>query len=76
MEEDLAAFLDAQHNALDNHALGGGPLFYVGLPHIEVGGLETCEVARALLDMLFVYALSPAFTFPTVTLETLETWET
>jgi taurine dioxygenase len=62
-EEDLAAFPDAEHAILDHHALDGGPLLYVGSPHMKVGGLETPEAGRALLDMLLVHATSPSFTY-------------
>jgi taurine dioxygenase len=62
-EEDLAAFPDAEHNILDVHSLDGGPLLYVGSPHMTVSGLESPEAGRALLDMLLVHATSPAFTY-------------
>jgi taurine dioxygenase len=62
-EADLAAFPDAQHAILDHHAMDGGPLLYVGSPHMKVGGLESLEAGRALLDMLLVHATSPAFTY-------------
>ena len=45
-EEDLAAFPDAQHPILDVHALDGGPLLYVGSPHMKVNGLESDEAGR------------------------------
>ena len=61
-EEDLAAFTDAQHYILDFHALDGGPLLYVGSPHMTVTGLESPEAGRALLDMLIIHATSPTFT--------------
>jgi taurine dioxygenase len=63
IEEDLAAFPDAEHNILDVHSLDGGPLLYVGSPHMTLSGLESPEAGRALLDMLLVHATSPAFTY-------------
>jgi taurine dioxygenase len=62
-QEDLAAFPDAQHAILDHHSSDGGPLLYVGSPHMKVGGLESPEAGRALLDMLLVHATSPSFTY-------------
>jgi taurine dioxygenase len=62
-ESDLAAFPDAQHSILDHHAIDGGPLLYVGSPHMKVGGLESAEAGRALLDMLIVHATSPSYTY-------------
>jgi taurine dioxygenase len=62
-EEDLSAFPDAQHPILDHHSMDGGPQLYVGSPHMKVGGLETPEAGRALLDMLLMHATSPAFTY-------------
>lgn len=62
-EEDLAAFPDAEHAILDAHAFDGGPLLYVGSPHMAVNGLETPEAGRALLDMLLIHATSPSFTY-------------
>jgi taurine dioxygenase len=62
-EEDLAAFPDAEHPILDIHCLDGGPLLYVGSPHMKVGGLESPEAGRALLDMLIVHATSPSLTY-------------
>jgi len=62
-EEDLAAFPDAEHPVLDAHWMDGGPLLYVGSPHMEVVGLETAEAGKALLTMLLMHATSPAFTY-------------
>jgi taurine dioxygenase len=62
-EEDLAAFPDANHSILDVHALDGGPLLYVGSPHMKVTGLESLEAGKALLEMLLTHATSPAFTY-------------
>lgn len=62
-EEDLANFPDAKHPLLDYHTVDGGPMLYVGSPHMAVSGLETPEVGRALLDMLLMHATSPAFTY-------------
>lgn len=62
-EEDLATFPDAKHAILEHHCSDGGPLLYVGSPHMKVGGLESPEAGRALLDMLIVHATSPAFTY-------------
>lgn len=62
-EEDLAKFPVAHHPILDRHSLDGGPMLYVGSPHMAVDGLETPEQGRALLDMLLIHATSPAFTY-------------
>ena len=62
-EEDLSKFPEAHHPILDKHALDGGPMLYVGSPQMAVGGLETPESGRALLDMLLMHATSPAFTY-------------
>lgn len=62
-EEDLAAFPDAVHTILDVHSLDGGPLLYVGSPHMQVQGLESPEAGKALLEMLLAHATSPAFTY-------------
>lgn len=62
-EDDLAAFPDAQHPILDQHSLDGGPQLYVGSPHMAVGGLETPEAGRALLDMILMHATSPSYTY-------------
>lgn len=62
-EEDLAAFPNATHAILDAHCLDGGPLLYVGSPHMDVHGLETPEAGKALLTMLLMHATSPAFTY-------------
>jgi len=62
-EDDLAAFPDAQHPILDHHAIDGGPQLYVGSPHMSVGGLDSPEEGRALLDMLLMHATSPAYTY-------------
>lgn len=62
-EEDLSKFPDARHPILDKHTFDGGPMLYVGSPHMTVEGLETSEQGRALLDMLLIHATSPAFTY-------------
>lgn len=62
-EEDLAKFPEANHPILDHHTFDGGPMLYVGSPHMSVDGLETPEQGRALLDMLLMHAASPAFTY-------------
>jgi taurine dioxygenase len=62
-EEDLAKFPEATHPILDHHALDGGPMLYVGSPHMAVEGLESPELGRALLDMLLMHATSPSFTY-------------
>lgn len=62
-EEDLAAFPDATHEILQNHAIDGGPVLYVGSPHMKVNGLESPEAGKALLEMLLTHATSPAFTY-------------
>ena len=62
-ETDLASFPPATHPVLDTHLLDGGPLLYVGSPHMEVVGLDSEEAGRALLTMLLVHATSPAFTY-------------
>jgi taurine dioxygenase len=62
-EEDLGAFPDATHPILDAHCLDGGPLLYVGSPHMGVEGLESAEAGSALLTMLLLHATSPAFTY-------------
>jgi len=62
-EEDLAGFPDAKHPILDFHSLDGGPQLYVGSPHMKVGGLESPEAGRALLDMLLMHATSPSYTY-------------
>jgi taurine dioxygenase len=62
-EEDLSAFPVAQHPIVTQHSLDGGPLLYVGSPHMNVTGLETGEAGKALLEMLLVHATSPAFTY-------------
>lgn len=62
-EEDLSKFPDAHHPILDKHTFDGGPMLYVGSPHMSVEGLETPEHGRALLDMLLIHATSPAFTY-------------
>lgn len=62
-EADLAAFPDAEHPILASHALDGGPMLYVGSPHMAVTGLESAEAGTALLGMLLAHATSPAFTY-------------
>jgi taurine dioxygenase len=62
-EEDLATFPDARHPLLDHHLLDGGPLLYVGSPHMEVVGLESAAAGKALLAMLLAHATSPSFTY-------------
>ena len=62
-EEDLQAFPDAQHPILDHHLFDGGPMLYVGSPHMSVNGLESPEAGKALLEMLLAHATSPAFTY-------------
>ena len=62
-EEDLAKFPDAKHPILDDHSFDGGPMLYVGSPHMSVTGLETPEQGRALLDMLLIHATSPSYTY-------------
>ena len=61
--EDLNAFPNASHSVLDTHVLDGGPLLYVGSPHMTVTGLESPEAGKALLNMLLLHATSPAFTY-------------
>jgi len=63
LEEDLLAFPEATHAILDNHALDGGPILYVGSPHMTVDGLKTPEAGKALLKMLLAHCVSPAFTY-------------
>ena len=62
-EDDLNAFPDATHAVLDTHFLDGGPLLYVGSPHMEVVGFASAEQGKALLTMLLLHATSPAFTY-------------
>ncbi len=62
-EEDLVKFPDANHPILDRHSLDGGPMLYVGSPHMAVHGLESPDQGRALLDMLLMHATSPSFTY-------------
>lgn len=62
-EEDLSKFPAATHPILDHHAVDGGPMLYVGSPHMAVEGLESPELGRALLDMLLMHATSPSFTY-------------
>lgn len=62
-EADLAAFPDATHPLLDTHVLDGGPLLYVGSPHMQVVGLESAEAGSALLTMLLMHATSPSYTY-------------
>jgi len=62
-EEDLAQFPTALHPVLDSHYLDGGPLLYVGSPHMSVEGLGTAEAGKALLTMLLLHATSPSFTY-------------
>jgi taurine dioxygenase len=62
-EEDLAQFPNASHAILQSHLLDGGPLLYVGSPHMKVQGLESAEAGKALLEMLLTHATSPAFTY-------------
>lgn len=62
-EEDLAAFPDVVHPILDSHAVDGGPILYVGSPHMKVGGLESYEAGKVLLNMILLHATSPAFTY-------------
>lgn len=62
-EEDLAAFPDAEHPILDHHALDGGPMLYVGSPHMKVAGLESPEAGKVLLNMLLLHTTSPAFSY-------------
>jgi taurine dioxygenase len=59
----LQAFPNATHSILDYHALDGGPMLYVGSPHMTVQGLESPEAGKALLDMILTHATSPAFTY-------------
>ena len=62
-EEDLSAFPDAEHPILDHHAVDGGPTLYVGSPHMKVGGLESDQAGKVLINMLLLHATSPAFTY-------------
>ena len=62
-EADLAAFPNARHPLLAEHLVDGGPLLYVGSPHMAVEGLETPAAGKALLGMLLAHATSPAFTY-------------
>lgn len=62
-EEDLAAFPNATHSILDYHVLDGGPMLYVGSPHMTVQGLESPEAGKALLEMILTHATSPTFTY-------------
>lgn len=62
-EEDLSKFPDAEHPILDHHTFDGGPMLYVGSPHMAVDGLESPEQGRALLDMVLMHATSPSFTY-------------
>lgn len=62
-EQDLAKFPDASHPILDHHSMDGGPMLYVGSPHMAVNGLESPDQGRALLDMLILHATSPSFTY-------------
>ena len=62
-EEDLSAVPDAVHPILDLHAVDGGPMLYVGSPHMRVTGLESPRAEKALLNMLLLRATSPAFTY-------------
>ena len=62
-EEDLSKFPDANHPILDKHAVDGGPILYVGSPHMKVLGLESPEAGKALLEMLLLHATSPSYTY-------------
>ena len=62
-EEDYDKFPDAVHNVLAGHSLDGGPMLYLGSPHMTVVGLGSQEVGRMHLDMLFRHATSPSFTY-------------
>lgn len=62
-EEDYALFPDAVHHLLAYHSLDGGPMLYLGSPHMTVNGLGTLEDGRKHLDMLFRHATSPSFTY-------------
>lgn len=62
-EEDLSGFPVAKHGIVAQHGIDGGPLLYVGSPHMNVTGLESLEAGKALLEMVLVHATSPAFTY-------------
>jgi len=62
-EDDLAKFPVAHHKILDDHSLDGGPLIYIGSPHMKVIGLKTPEEGKSMLGMLFDHATSPSFTY-------------
>lgn len=63
LEEDLALFPDAVHRVLAKHDLDGGPLLYLGSPHMKVEGLGTPGDGKRHLEMLFRHATSPSFTY-------------
>eukprot|EP00977_Amphora_coffeiformis_P001641 scaffold310_cov168-Amphora_coffeaeformis.AAC.36 len=62
-EEDLAAFPVSEHPILDHHAVDGGPMLYVGSPHMKVGGLESPQAGKVLINMLLLHATSPVHTY-------------
>jgi len=62
-EEDYAKFPDAVHGLLAEHSLDGGPMLYLGSPHMTVHGLDSQEVGRTHLEMLFRHSTSPSYTY-------------
>ena len=63
-EDDLVSFPDARHPILDVHSMDGGPMLYVGSPHMKVTGLEDAsDAGRGLLEMLLTHATGPSFTY-------------
>ena len=55
-ERRTAKFPNATHKFIQPHALDGGPVLYVGSPHMVVEGLETQEAGRDLLTMVLTHA--------------------
>ena len=66
--EDFALFPDAVHYLLSSHETDGGPLLYLGSPHMKVEGLRggddgDGDEGKRHLEMLFRHATSPSFTY-------------
>ena len=64
-EEDLSGFPYARHPVLDLHSADGGPMLYVGSPHMTVGGLgdDSPDAGGGLLEALLDHATGPSFTY-------------